>query len=246
MTSSTTPTLSLEEANVYREAVRAAFYHCKTPNEPTADECRAASAMFSRLERLLRAADARREVLEPGVLPLLEKAERDLRRQVRDGDAPDASAMLRAAEGLIARFEAYTLPVRTLTECVFSLLTEERPNGSQRVLEGVSQEPRDGARLTRRELDIRDWALTFGLAFGVALIEADAMEDRNSIRDTAVEAARAAYIRWGGKFAARPSLGDIDRVILAVEEAGPLTAATAGDLDEALTDLVETFGAPAR
>jgi len=107
----------------------------------------------------------------------------------------------------------------TLAERVYAILSEEYESSRQTWAEGLDREPRDGAQMTVRERDLRDWGLVYGLAFAMlASEEPDA--DREQIRDRALDAARAAYRRWAGEIAPRPSVSPlIDAALLGFEDA---------------------------
>jgi hypothetical protein len=105
--------------------------------------------------------------------------------------------------------------------------------------------------LTRREMEIRDWGMTFGVAFGVQLGR-DPEVDFDTAADNALDAARAAYLRWAGRIAPRPSLSPlVDKVIVAFEGAQrdldrlePVTLEVR-ELREAARDLLDALGTPA-
>jgi hypothetical protein len=107
----------------------------------------------------------------------------------------------------------------TPAERVYAILSEEHEGSRQVWAEGVNREPYDGSEMTVRERDLRDWGLVYGLAFGMlASEEPDA--DREQIRDRALDAARAAYRRWAGAIAPRPSVSPhVDAALLGFEDA---------------------------
>lgn len=108
MTSSTLPS----SAGVYREAVRAAYanFRCESftrADEPSPRECSDTALMFSRFERLMRAAESGRELLDPELLPLLEGGAQQLREQAEDAEGMEARQLLPVAEALVERLKAH-------------------------------------------------------------------------------------------------------------------------------------------
>jgi hypothetical protein len=89
-------------------------------------------------------------------------------------------------------------PMATLTEKVYTVLSEEHSNFTSPV-EVVAKFPRPShdENLSQFELDCRDWGLTFGIAYGIARGE-DPFEAERSVTDRALAAARDAFARWGG------------------------------------------------
>lgn len=88
----------------------------------------------------------------------------------------------------------------TLAERVYCLLAKDDPAGGRGLLDRCHKpviKQLGGGMLTTHELDLMDWALTMGLAFGLARVE-DACECEESVAERAYSAARAAYDDWGG------------------------------------------------
>jgi hypothetical protein len=81
----------------------------------------------------------------------------------------------------------------TLAERVCSLIMPDLGPG-----DWVANHPAlpEGTHLSGDELDIRDWGMIYGLAFGIARGE-DAYEAVSSVGDRALRAAEAAFRRWG-------------------------------------------------
>lgn len=107
--------LSSIEAEVYKGAF---IYHVKDPSsEPSVDELAGIAELFGHLVQMQRAADARQEVLEPFVVPLLEETARRLRLSKEESEASDIEGErevaeqhgkeLVACEALIERAKAY-------------------------------------------------------------------------------------------------------------------------------------------
>jgi hypothetical protein len=85
----------------------------------------------------------------------------------------------------------------TLTEKVYGVITANRGAGPDNTTNVLHQFPRTGGGdLSQFELDCVDWGFTFGLAYGIARAE-DPFEPNASVCERALEAARAAYTRWG-------------------------------------------------
>ena len=147
----------------------------------------------------------------------------------------------------------------TLAERVHAIISEERPGKLVAPLcaDRVEKEPCDGTQLSQREMGMRDWGMTYGLAFGILESEAAVGVDREQLADEALFAARAAYARWAGEIAPRPVVSPlVDATLLAYDEGAAdldsvAYAAVKVDrpalmaLSERLRELGEAIGVPA-
>lgn len=139
---------------------------------------------------------------------------------------------------------------KTLAEQVFACVSADQPTPEaeehvELVAKMLRQEPSDGAALTRREDDLRDWGFLYGLAYAMA-----GEGDRRPIR--ALDAARAAYGRWAGQIHHRPVVSPlVDDVIVAYGNAEKMLYLVAlkdperHDLAEAMHELIAAVGEPA-
>jgi hypothetical protein len=149
----------------------------------------------------------------------------------------------------------------TLGERILALVSEERPEKNGRIVgpiatEGVEREPHDGSRPSRREDDMREWGLAYGLALGMLLGEhPDADEaEREQLADRALDAARAMFTRWCGGIAPRPNVAStVDGVLLAwdaadceIDRLRYIEKQPIGMLAERLQDLRDAVGMPER
>jgi hypothetical protein len=120
----------------------------------------------------------------------------------------------------------------TLRALVRRLLQSEHDAHAEEV-------PGHGKELSERELDLRDWGITYGLAVGVLAVEkplADPEERAKVAHSIAVDV----YIDWGVEIARRPDLGRaINDVLAANASDGQATK-----LQEAMADLHDAWGAP--
>lgn len=93
----------------------------------------------------------------------------------------------------------HTEPTGALPERVYRILSAEpAPRSSLDALGALHARPYvpDDGQLTPFELDLRSWGLTVGIAYGIARGE-DPYESDEDVARRALEAARAAYDRWG-------------------------------------------------
>jgi hypothetical protein len=121
---------------------------------------------------------------------------------------------------------------------IWGLLTEERREGVSLAVEAAHAEPADGSSLSRRELDMCDWGLVYGLTLGFSLA-AYPDADPKTLTAVSLDVARSIYRRWIGDIAPRPQLSSlVDEVILAADHSG-------SRLHDAAMALEAAFGAPA-
>ncbi len=86
----------------------------------------------------------------------------------------------------------------TLEEKVYSAITAESPTGLLCARVAVGSYPACGDELLSPfELDCRDWGFAFGVAYGIARGE-DPFEADHQVAERALQAARTAFLRWGG------------------------------------------------
>jgi hypothetical protein len=113
-----------------------------------------------------------------------------------------------------------THPTLVLADRVGAILSEEYEGSRTLAREACQDEPQDGAQLSLREGDLRDWGLIYGLAFGMLNSEAPADADREQLAKEALDAARVAYRRWAGEIAPRPAMvsGLVDAAVLAFDD----------------------------
>lgn len=103
---------------------------------------------------------------------------------------------------------------------------------------------------------MREWGLVYGLALGMLLSEhPDADEaEREQLAGRALDAARAAFMRWCGGIAPRPNVAStVDAVLMAWEAAGDeidrlryIEKQPIGKFADKLQDLRDAVGLPAR
>ncbi len=89
----------------------------------------------------------------------------------------------------------------TLEEKVYAMLTEQSPEGP--IAACSNRIDVEGSHLTSWENDLRDWGMVYGFAYGVARAENPWQPEALAIGE-ALNAARAAFARWGGPIASRP------------------------------------------
>jgi hypothetical protein len=127
--------------------------------------------------------------------------------------------------------------------------TQISPGGnSNDSLLNAAAEPWGRRDLSTFEMDVRDWALVVGVAYGIARSE-DPFESFESVADRALEAARAAYARWAGAPSDPP---ERDQEMRAIAQAWDSVHTLIGyprsgnpELDEALMKLDTAIGAAA-
>lgn len=103
---------------------------------------------------------------------------------------------------------------RTLVVAVQRVIADEGGCASDR----LAREPK-GSEPTRRERDMRDWGMAFGVAAGIQLgIDPDA--DLDTVAEDALDAARAAFARWSAPIAPRPPfMAAVDEMLSAYDRA---------------------------
>ncbi len=141
----------------------------------------------------------------------------------------------------------------SLSKRVRELLRE--PLGSRRrslALEAVEAEPTDGAGLTAREYELRDWGLTLGIALGLRFAEDP--EDREQAATEALSAARTVFREWNGPVRARSIVSPHADALLALWDgafaehsrlSGAMPEEGFGAFSEAMADLQSAVGTPA-
>ena len=103
---------------------------------------------------------------------------------------------------------------------------------------------RPGIQLTEFELDLRDWGIIYGIAFGLARTE-EPCESIESVARRAFEAARTVHIEWGGEISKRPDRDElVSAVLRAYRKAGESGELHVPEyLDDAIVDLNNKAGA---
>ena len=121
----------------------------------------------------------------------------------------------------------------------------------QRAAERCEREPGPSrSKPTRREQDLRLWGMTFGIALGLQLGE-EPDADLDTAAEDALDAARAAYMRWAPPIAPRPPfLPAVDALLVAYRrvesdvESALMDSTVGRDFLEKMHDLIEVIGMP--
>jgi hypothetical protein len=120
----------------------------------------------------------------------------------------------------------------TVRGVVWRLLTSEDAD----ILKLAPEVPGYGKGLTERELDLRDWGITYGLAAGLLAAEKP-LADPEARTEAAWQIALDVYCSWGDKIAPRPNLAKAIDEVIAAREAG-----SDPQMHDALISLVEAWG----